>query len=269
VVQKKDLAEWEKQYHGRTAEEIVRRVIARFRPSEEELSRKSGNPKKRSRVMKEGGDRVDQKAGQGGGKGNDYETESDSDDTPAAQPVDPDGPGGTGEGVFLICCVILIKIPAAFTCLPEYCWQMEKNDVCKWKRMYVYVIYSPVSLAGIADDDADDTLSAPSSQQTGPAEADAGAGCARSDQAAMIDDVAGDAKAVGPLAGGEGGGVEAAESPERKRARAGSSTYSSRPLPHSCCPFLPTSLSLSLLLRPALDLSHSLPTSNLNICMFL
>lgn len=114
VVQKKDLAEWEKQYHGRTAEEIARRVIARFRPSEEELFWKPGRLKKRSGVMKEGGDRVNQKAEEGVGtepKGNDYETESDSDDM--AQPVDRDRPGGTGEGVALIRRVILIAIPAA------------------------------------------------------------------------------------------------------------------------------------------------------------
>ena len=37
-MQKRDLAAWEKEYRGRTAEEGARRVIVRYRPSEEELS---------------------------------------------------------------------------------------------------------------------------------------------------------------------------------------------------------------------------------------
>ena len=126
--------------------------------------------------------------------------------------------------------------------------------------MYVYVImiYPPVSWAGEADGDADVTLSPPSSQQAGLAEADAGAGCARSDEAAVIEDVACDAKAaIGPSAGGdsEGGGVAAAEPPERKRAKAGAP-----PTPLDLFPILAVPLSLRIsfyLLRPALVLSLS------------
>jgi hypothetical protein len=102
------------------------------------------------------------------------------------------------------------------------------------------LIFAP-SWAGEPDGDGNDTLSAPSSQQTGPAEANTVAGCVRSDVAAVIDNVTGDSNAAGPSAGGEGVGVEAAEPPERKRARAGAPTYSTLPLPHFCCPFLPAS----------------------------
>ena len=56
VVQKRDLAAWEKEHGGRTAEEVARRVVVKFRPSEEEF-----------RVVRN----VGQRPGGGGGQGGD------------------------------------------------------------------------------------------------------------------------------------------------------------------------------------------------------
>ena len=39
---KRDLEAWEQKYKGRTAEEVAKRVIVRYRPSEEELMRLAG-----------------------------------------------------------------------------------------------------------------------------------------------------------------------------------------------------------------------------------
>ena len=97
-----------------------------------------------------------------------------------------------------------------------------------------YLMFVP-SWAGEPDGDADDTLSPPSSQQMGLVEATAGTltGCVRSDEAAVIDNMAGGSETVETSAGGEGGGVAAAEPPQLKRARTCAPTHSSLPLSQS------------------------------------
>jgi hypothetical protein len=87
VVPKRDLADWEKDYGGRTAEEIARRVIARFRPSEEEL-----------RGCRNAG----QRRGGGGGQGGDGGGDKGGGDALAASDLmavaaDEHQPGDAGE----------------------------------------------------------------------------------------------------------------------------------------------------------------------------
>jgi hypothetical protein len=80
MVPKKDLAAWDKTYGGKTAEEVARRVIARFRPSEEELSREAGG-----------------RRGGGGGQSGDGDGDKggDASDRVAAE-ADEDQPGDAG-----------------------------------------------------------------------------------------------------------------------------------------------------------------------------
>ena len=79
-MQRRDLAAWEKEYRGRTAEEVARRVIARYRPSEEELS-----------GCREAG----QRRGGGGGQGGDCGEDKNGD---ASEVQDSDFLSDTGKG---------------------------------------------------------------------------------------------------------------------------------------------------------------------------
>jgi hypothetical protein len=84
-VQKRDLAAWQKEYRGKTAEEVARRVIAQCRPSEEEISREAGG-----------------RRGGGGGQSGDGGGDKCG-DASEVQELDLPGDAGTGTACDRLC----------------------------------------------------------------------------------------------------------------------------------------------------------------------
>ena len=71
VVTRLDLEAWEQKYKGRTAEEVAKRVIVRYRPSEEELMRLVGRRQAGDRGGGAAEEGEDGSGGKGGEEGDD------------------------------------------------------------------------------------------------------------------------------------------------------------------------------------------------------